>query len=492
MSRFIPEQLKNWTQGELIQTQHAQQQSDRFYRGISTDTRSIRRGEVFVALEGPNFNGHNFCQQAIDKGALLLVLQAQSTAGRDLKQRLSAGEDLPDLLLVEDTLKAYQQIAEGYRLTLLATVIGITGSVGKTTTRRMISSILCTQMKIHQTKDNLNNQIGLPLTLLQGDDGDDAIVAEMGMDHRGEIAVLSRVAHPDIAIITGIGYSHAEYLGSREDILAEKTDIINGLKSNGIVLINGQDSHLKSWALQNQDSKVWRIANCEEEAMDPEMSEFPVFWAENLEIGSTTTKYIAKTNLDPSVAWPVEIPCPGKHLVRASLFGLAAAYSLGLDMDLAVQGCKNFTNTGNRQRLVEVSGVLLIDDSYNSSPESNTSALDTLALIAERDARRKIVCLSGMRELGNYSEEMHRRIAEKIFHTGISKLYLVGEETKVIVDELQKLGAQADVMYCTDSNEVSDLLSREVRQHDCILVKGSRFYRMEVIAKCIEEMSRDK
>ncbi len=491
MSRFIPAQIKNWTKGELIQTTSAQAQPDRFYRGISTDTRSIRRGDVFVALIGPNFDGHSFCQQAIDKGASLLVLNAESKAGIDLKKRLEAGEDLPDLLLVADTLKAYQCIAEGYRLTLLATVIGITGSVGKTTTRRMISSILCTQMKIHQTKDNLNNQIGLPLTLLQADDGDDAIVAEMGMDRRGEIAVLSNVAHPDIAIITGIGYSHAEYLGSRADILAEKTDIISGLKSNGIVLINGQDSHLKKWALENSDSKIWRICNSEEDALDPEMSMFPVFWAEDVEIGYTNTKYTAKTNLDPAVAWHVEIPSPGKHLVRASLFGLAAAYCLGMDMDLAVKGCENFSNTGNRQRLVETGGILLIDDTYNSSPESSTSALDTLSLIADPNNRRKIVCISGMRELGSYSEEMHRRIAHKIYSIGVSKLYLVGEETKVIQDELTKMGALVDVYYCQNSTDVRNLLLEEVREQDCILVKGSRFYTMEVISQALEMQGRE-
>lgn len=175
-----------------------------------------------MALIGENFDGHKFVDQAIARGCKMLILNEKSEQAMQLYYDLRQGKDIPDLLLVQDTLKAYQKIAEGYRATLLAPVIGITGSVGKTTTRRMVGAILGTQMKLHQTSNNENNQIGLPLTLLDADDEDEVILAEMGMDRRGEIKILSEVAHPDIAIITSVGYSHSEYLGSRKNILEEK------------------------------------------------------------------------------------------------------------------------------------------------------------------------------------------------------------------------------------------------------------------------------
>ena len=194
MPRLIPAQLQTWTQGLLIQTPEAEQHSERFYRGISTDTRSLRSGEAFLALTGENFDGHDFVDLAIEKGAKMLVLNEKSEKAMSLYNDIMHGKNVPDLLLVSNTLKAYQKIAEGYRSTLLAPVIGITGSVGKTTTRRMIAAILKTQLKLHQTAKNENNQIGLPLTLLSADDEDEVIIAEMGMDHRGEIKILSNVA----------------------------------------------------------------------------------------------------------------------------------------------------------------------------------------------------------------------------------------------------------------------------------------------------------
>ncbi len=486
MSRLIPAQLQAWSKGTLVQSEQVKQLSDRFYRGISTDTRTLRRGQVFLALKGPNFDGHDFVSKAIEGGALMLVLNRETMVAKELTERLQRGEDLPDLLLVDDTLKAYQAIAEGYRLTLLATVVGITGSVGKTTTRRMTSAVMNTQMKVHQTKENLNNQIGLPLTLLQADDADDVIVAEMGMDHRGEIGILSKTAHPDIAIITSIGYSHAEYLGSREEILKEKTDIIRGLKKNGLVLINGQDEFLHEWALQNNEQTIWRIVNSKAEVEAKGLGDLPVFWAEDLRIGHFSTEFIAKTSLDLNEAWPVKIPCPGKHLVRAALFGLAAAYALGLDMTQAVQGCSEFSNTGNRQRIVELDGVLLIDDSYNSSPESNTSALDTLQLIAEQRQGKRFVCISGMKELGQYSAEMHRMIGEKLAQMELEHIYLVGEESAWIAEVLANKISDDKFTLCADSQAVKMQIKDRVHTGDTVLIKGSRFYKMEVIAQGLE------
>lgn len=485
MARFIPAQLQTWTEGLLLQTPEAQQHSERFYRGISTDTRTLRSGEAFLALVGDNFDGHNFVEQAIAKGSKMLILNEKSEQAMQLYYDLRHGKDVPDLLLVQDTLAAYQKIAEGYRSTLLAQVIGITGSVGKTTTRRMVGAIIGTQMKLHQTSENENNQIGLPLTLLEADDEDEVILAEMGMDRRGEIKILSDVAHPDIAIITSVGYSHSEYLGSRQNILEEKTDIISGMKSNGIVLINGQDTHLNAWAMNFKGStSVWRICN-EFEEIGTDFDDFPVFWAEDLKVETTGTSFTAKTTLDPKVAWQVKIKTPGKYLIRAALFGLATAYALGLDMDLAVKGCLRFSNTGNRQRIVQQNDLILIDDSYNSSPESNMAALDTLSMIA--GDRRKIACMSAMRELGQYAEDLHTNIGYKIADLGIDKLFLVGEETKWIEAGVKQIKPDLEIKTFADSAEIAEAIVKIIEPGDCILVKGSRSYQMEKIAQRIEE-----
>ncbi|NLZ71613.1 MAG: UDP-N-acetylmuramoyl-tripeptide--D-alanyl-D-alanine ligase [Clostridiaceae bacterium] len=484
MPRLIPAQLQTWTQGLLIQTPEAEQHSERFYRGISTDTRSLRSGEAFLALTGENFDGHDFVDLAIEKGAKMLVLNEKSEKAMSLYNDIMHGKNVPDLLLVSNTLKAYQKIAEGYRSTLLAPVIGITGSVGKTTTRRMIAAILKTQLKLHQTAKNENNQIGLPLTLLSADDEDEVIIAEMGMDHRGEIKILSNVARPDIAIITSVGYSHAEYLGSREVILKEKTDITAGMKSNGIVLINGQDTHLNAWALKfKKSTTVWRICN-EYTDIGEDYENFPAFWAENIKIGIDGTSFIAKTSLDPQVAWPVKINTPGRYLIRAALFGLASAYALGLDMDVAVKGTQDFSNTGNRQRMVINKKYIMIDDSYNSSPESVTAALDTLSMLA--GDRRKIACISGMRELGKYAEDLHTNIGYKIADLKINLLYLVGPESQWISAAVKQINPEITIKSFETSEEVANDIINEIREGDCILVKGSRIYNMENISKRIE------
>ncbi len=483
MTRFIPAQIEAWTEGILLQTPEAATQTDRFYRGISTDTRTLRGGEIFLALRGERFDGHDFLDEAVQKGAAMLVMDERSEFAMAYYHDLLQKKDVPDLLLVEDTLDAYQRIAEGYRETLLATVIGITGSVGKTTTRRMIASVIGEQLRTHETQDNKNNQIGLPLTLLEAVDQDQVIVAELGMDHPGEIEVLSHIAHPDIAVVTSIGYSHAAQLGTREAILKEKMEIVSGMKKNGLLLINGQDSYLAEWAKTADHQAIWRVSNAPLE--DDPLPELPLFWAEDVKVETDATSFTVKASVDPSLNLDVVIPCPGNHLVRAAIFGLASAYFLGLDMEKAVRGCARFENTGGRLRLLHLPKMLVIDDSYNSSPESLSAALDTLALLA--GDRRAIACIGGMRELGKYTEPMHEEIGEKLAGLTVDRVYLVGDEARGIARGMQKAGSDTPVEYCADNRECAEKLLPILRPDDVILLKGSRFYEMEKIGEAIVE-----
>lgn len=481
MTRFIPAQIAVWTGGILLQTPEHQAQTDRFYRGISTDTRRLEREQIFLALRGDRFDGHDFIETAIAKNCAMLILDEQSEQAMALYHQLLRGADVPDLLLVEDTLTAYQDIAEGYRQTLLATVIGVTGSVGKTTTRRMLSSVISEQLRCHETEDNKNNQIGLPLTLLEAEDQDQVIVAELGMDRPGEIAVLSEIAHPDISIITAIGYSHAAQLGTREAILAEKTDIIRGMKPNGLILVNGQDEYLAAWAKEQQGLAIWRVSN--EPLPEAERVGCPLFWAEDVIVNSKHTSFRVRASLDPLLDYQVIIPAPGNHLVRAALFALASAYFLGLDMDRAVAGCARFANTGSRLKLLETPDYLIIDDSYNASPESVSAALDTLTLMA--GGRRAIACIGGMRELGQYQAELHQQIGAKIAGLNLTAVYLIGDETEDIVRGIQEAGGAVPVKRFHDSNEAATAILPELRPGDVILLKGSRYYEVERIAIAI-------
>lgn len=487
MTRFLPAQLQSWTGGILVQPPFRQNSSDCFYRGISTDTRKLRKDEIFLALKGERFDGHDYAETAIGKGAGMLVLDEASEQAMELYHRLSHGEEeLPDLLLVPDTLKAYQEIARGYRQTLLAPLIAITGSVGKTTTRRMVNTVIASQMVTHETVENQNNLIGVPLTILEADDDDDVIVCELGMDRRGEIATLSDICHPDISIITSIGYSHAEYLGSRENILKEKMDIILGMRSNGLVLINGQDALLNQWAAEHQhEISVWRICN-EPCSCDPEIEKVPCFWAEGIKVTPEQTQFMVRTTLDPSIRAEVTIKSPGKFLVRAALFAMASAYALGLNMETAAKACAEFENTGNRQHIVNVGSWMVIDDSYNASPESVLAALDTLELLGG-DGRRKIACLGGIRELGSYCEQLHREIGQKLAAMDIDLLLLAGEESRYIIEGLHSAGCSVPVRRFENAEQIAEDLLANIEENDIVLLKGSRYYKMEKVREVLEK-----
>ena len=478
MARFLPAQIKLWTEGTLLQPSENQKSSEHFYRGISTDTRKLRKGEIFLALKGERFDGHDFIDQAAEKGSSLLIMEENSDVAARYQKRLKKEDQGPDLLLVPDTLQAYQRIASGYRQTLLASVVAITGSVGKTTTRRMVETALSSQAKTHETADNENNLIGLPLTMLQADDDDDVVVAELGMDRKGEIATLSQISKPDIAIVTSIGYSHAEYLGSREDILKEKMDIVQGLKPNGLLLINGQDESLRKWVLENKTKhSVWAICNASCSQYMEDVS-IPRFWAEDIKLSPQGTEFVAKTSLDPKMKVKIYIPQPGKFLVRAALFGIATAYALGMDVELAAKACEGFKNTGARQAILELGPWLVIDDSYNASPESIMTALDTLDMLAEGRGR-KILCLGGARELGKYEEELHLEIGKKIARFAPDRVYLVGDECRYVEQALKEEGASMPIIMAKEVTEIRDNFMAHLEKNDVVLLKGSRYYEME-------------
>ncbi|HBP37542.1 MAG TPA: hypothetical protein DD640_02155, partial [Clostridiales bacterium] len=344
MPRLRLADLLAWTGGRLLSGYSGSQ--NRELAGISTDTRTIGAGSLFLALRGDKQDGHQYLAQALAAGAggLLIDEPAAWEPARGLPDRL---QEKPELLaagdtagipviLTADTRKALQDIAAGYRLTLPGRVIAISGSVGKTSTRQMISACLQTALSVHQTAGNQNNDIGLPQTLLQAETSHQAIVLEMGMRGPGEIALLSRVARPDIAVLTCIGYSHIGRLGSQEAILAAKAEILEGLQPDGLLLLNADDPLLLGLGRRLSGRRLAYVS------MHPGSAALPEAEAEFMIQAGPIRSTAGQTAFDASLRAadgqadniPVVLPFPGEHHVLSALFGLAAARALGTDLRL--------------------------------------------------------------------------------------------------------------------------------------------------------------
>ncbi len=488
MTRFLPMQIKSWTNGELLQTATHAGDSERFYPSISTDTRTVKPEEVFVPLRGDYFDGHHFLHEAYERGAGMLVIAYDAPEKDKYLKLLETDENAPDILMVEDTWKAYQDIASGYRNVLEASVISVTGSVGKTTTRRMVYCMIESQIVAEQSQRNYNNQVGLPRTILSTDPKTQALVAELGMDRKGEIRTLSHISRPDISIITGVGVSHAKYLGSMRDILEEKTSVIAGMKSNGLLLLNGDDALLEGWIIhEDPDVSHWYVCS-EKNVGRLERDGSPVFWAERVRIDSQGLSFIGRSNLTPDERWPIYLPHPGLHLVPAALFGLAVVYAMGLDMQEAAESARNFVTTEHRQELFKADSVDIIDDTYNSSPESLRSALQTAYMMA--DGRRRLVAvIGGMRDLGRYSKEAHLAATNELLAARVARVFLIGDETRVMRDAMFDDPIYASMFagwYETGEEAIHDVLD-EIRGDDLVLVKASRFYELDRVVKALLE-----
>lgn len=487
-------QLKLWTGGDLYQTESRAADPERFYSSVSTDTRTLMAGEVFIPLKGPHFDGHQFLSTALEKKAGMLVMERSSEAFSDLKALLARDPQAPDLLLVDDTGDAYRDIARGFRSSLEASVIGVTGSVGKTTTRRMITQMIESQVQAEQSVKNYNNQVGLPRTILATDLETQALVAEMGMARKGEIEILSRIAAPDIAVITQIGMSHAQYLGSMSDILNEKTSIISGMKDNGLLIVNGDDPMLESWVLREQPSlPVWYIAS-QHNVGRLERDGVPVFWAEHVRMDREGLSFIGRSNLTPDERWPIFLQVPGLHLIPAALFGLAVVYAMGLNMQEAAASASRYQPAESRQEVMRVGSVDIMDDAYNASPESLLSALQTASLLSE-DHGRFVAVIGGLRELGRYSEEAHVDAAVEILQAGVDQVFLIGEETEITRDYLlgSEEGAGILAGWYPSCQEALPEIASKLQPGDFLLLKASRYYELERITqglKALEEAGR--
>lgn len=428
-----------------------------YIEGVSTDTRTITEGQLFVPIKGDRFNGHNFIESAINNGAKAALW--------------SRHEPLPEidfpLILVEDTLHAIQKLAKEYRNQLSIKIIGITGSNGKTSTKDILSSILETQYKTYKTHGNLNNHLGVPLTLLSIKEDTEMGVIEMGMSSLGEIELLSNIASPDVAIITNIGNAHLEELKTRDNIIKAKLEIVKGLKPNGLFVYHGDDNDLKE-TVNKLDIHQKKITFGEKQSND------------------YSTKIVSNNKeglhfkLDNKPLTTFYLPMLGKHQIFNATAAICVARYFDISYASIKKGLKNVSLTGMRNELIKGKNFDILNDSYNANPESTKAALRTIYSL--KGYTQKIVIFADMLELGDKEKELHKEIGRCIDFDNIDFLFTYGKLSKYTSKEAQLKGYSDKSISFMNKKELIKYLKRILKSNSLILLKGSRGMHLEEIA----------
>lgn len=419
---------------------------------ITTDSRKIEKGCVFIAVIGERFDGNDFVMEALEKGAAAAVVSRHFDDDR--------------CIWVPNTLDAYSAMACNYRKQFHPLVVGVTGSVGKTTTKEMVAAILSKFGKTLKNEGNRNNEIGLPETVLKLDESTELAVFEMGMSALGEISRLSRCAMPYAGIITCIGVSHIEMLGSQENILKAKMEILDGMPADGLLVLNGDDPFLNSV----RDSLTCRVAtfavdndSCDVTAREISCKTFPsTFTIRDKEHGS----------------FYVTIPCSGIHAVKDALAAYTLATRLGLDPGTCASALSEYAPSGMRQRFRTVRGITVIEDCYNANPDSMEASLKTLADLPCNGI--KIAVLGDMLELGDISDDAHRKTGVLAGTLGLDILLCCGEKMKLAAETAAEAGVSC-VRHFDDKMEIADYLRECAHAGDMVLFKASRGMALEDI-----------
>jgi UDP-N-acetylmuramoyl-tripeptide--D-alanyl-D-alanine ligase len=440
--------------------------SGKTYRAVSTDTRSIGADDLFVALVGDRFNGHEFVAAAAEAGATGAVVSDPDVA-------VPAGMTL---YVVENTLAALGRLGTFRRDHLGgAPVIGVVGSNGKTTTKEMIAAILASRFRTHATTGNLNNQIGVPLTLLSAPSDAEAVVIEMGTNMPGEISILTSIVRPDHVVITSIGEEHLELLGDLEGVLREEISVLEGLAPEGLAFVAEEPATLPRAAREIVGRRRVRIAGFREGAdLRPDGGERGIHVLEN---GSTLWRW---RGVD------VRLPVPGRLNVRNALLALGVGLELGVPSHDAVRGLANVKLPKLRGEWVEIGGTRVLADCYNANPPSVEAAIDLLTSLPTRG--RRIAVLGTMRELGEQTAPLHAAVADRVEKLVGDRLDLVvatGEFVPAFARHAERLGDH--LVVSEDPVEAFARVGTRLRETDTILLKASRGDRLERWLELLEE-----
>jgi UDP-N-acetylmuramoyl-tripeptide--D-alanyl-D-alanine ligase len=425
-----------------------------FIDRISTDSRTLKRGELFVALRGENFDGHNFVESVAEAGAAGAIVESNWNG--------KVPENFA-LIRTKDTLEAYQKLAANYRKSLSLKVVAITGSNGKTSTKDFAAAVLAHRFRVTKTEGNFNNYVGLPRTILEATAQNEVAVWEIGMNHPGEVAVLSKVAAPDVAIITNIGVAHIEFMGSREAIAREKGALAEAVGPKGTVILNADDPFTNSLAARTRAKVI--LAG---------ITEGTIRGSEISQSGSGTDFTI----LEGAHRCRAQLPVPGLHMVQNALLGVAAGRVFDLSLEECAAGLAAAPLTKARLQIKEIHGVQFIDDSYNANPDSMKAALRTLMEL-DTDGKR-IAVLGEMRELGSESDHGHREVGETAAIFQVDQLIAIGEMGEVIAQAARAAGLEK-TSSVRSTSEAAELLGEIAEPGDLVLVKGSRAVRTEQV-----------
>ena len=427
--------------------------------GVCTDSRKAEAGQLFVALKGEKFDAHDFIPSLAGKGVFILA------------ERHTEGFEE---ILVPDTVLALGKLGAYWKKKLAPKVtVGVTGSVGKTTTKEMIAGVLGQKFRVHSTEGNFNNHIGLPLTLLSLSPEEDALVCEMGMSARGEISYLTSLARPNLATITNIGTSHIEMLGSRENICEAKLEILEGVEKGSTVILDGDEPllHSADTCKKLEGYKVLYVG------FDPEKN---AIYPLDIYKGNDSISFDAIT---PAGEFHVVVPAVGDHFVKDALFAIAAGVTLGIDPDRIRQGVLSYAPAGLRQKIYRQKNCRIVADCYNASPESMQASLKVLADFEEKE---KIAVLGDMLELGDYSVPAHFEVGHQAYRAGVTRLFCLGKAAYQI--RLGAIDAGMDpekVSHFIDRDALIEAICKENKNGAALLFKASRKMKLEdIIAAC--------
>lgn len=438
---------------------------------IVTDSRESEFGALFVAIKGERFDGHDFISQALSRGAAAVIAE-RMPEGLDAEQA-------ERVLVVGNSVEALGRVASAYKARIHPRTVAVTGSVGKTTTKEFVYAVAGAKYLAHKTAGNFNNEIGMPLSVLDMPEATQVCVLEMGMSELGEISRMTSIARPDIALITNIGNSHIENLGSRENICRAKLEITEGVSDDGYVILNADEPML--FAQKGKLSQKLIFVSLQNPQAD--------YRALNIREYEDSTEFDLVAGR--RVVTNVRIPCIGRHNVYDATYAFVVGILLGMDDDEIKRGLMSFRNTGMRQNIYEYGGITVIEDCYNAGPESMKAAVEVLARLAEKNHSRSVAVLGDMRELGDYSKQLHMEVGTLVASRHITKLVTFGREAEnIALGAINHAFKPENISINTNTENVkatAKTVYSLARRGDAVLFKASRAVRLE---RVIEELKQ--
>ena len=432
------------------------------FSGVSTDSRDLQKGELFIALQGPNFDGNKFVEIAAEKGAVAALVSR--------KQKAPINQ-----IIVDDTHRSLAVLAAAWRKNFNGPLVGITGSNGKTTVKEMVTAIFSMCGKVLATEGNLNNDIGVPLSVLKLQPGHEYAVIEMGANHPGEIKYTAEIATPDIAVITNAAAAHLAGFGDIEGVMKTKGEIISALSKDGIAILNRDDVFYEEWKALAGDRKTISFG-FSEEAMVRAIPESVAFSVSGDHFNSQFSINWSNRSVD------IQLKLAGNHNVKNCLAAAAACIAAGCTLEQVRAGLESMLPVKGRMCPSKgLNGATVIDDSYNANPASCSAALDSLSAINEE----KWVVLGAFAELGERSDELHRKIGKEMKEKGVNRLFAVGEEARQVVEAFGANGRWFEVQ-----KTLIESLKKSLKKDVVVLVKGSRSQKMERVVEAISGESQ--